>query len=159
MITVSGPGRKLGEVMREQLRANPANAPILPAALAALDTLEAGKAVDAGSLPAPLQPLFNAAVQPFVIDLLAQDPARLAAGLTVPLLVVQGDRDIQVTVDDAKALAAAQPKARLAVLPGVNHVLKTFTGDDRGANLATYADPSLPIAPSVVDAVAGFVKP
>ena len=65
----------------------------------------------------------------------------------------------QVTVDDAKALAAAQPKARLAVLPGVNHVLKTFTGDDRGANLATYADPSLPIAPSVVDAVAGFVKP
>ena len=159
VIIVAGPGRKLGVVMREQLRANPANAPILPAALAALDSLEAGKPVDAASLPAPLQPLFNAAVQPFVIDLLAQDPARLAAGLTVPLLIVQGDKDIQVTVDDAKVLAAAQPKARLAVLPGVNHVLKAIAGDDRGANLATYADPSLPIAPSVVDTIAGFVKP
>ena len=159
VITVSGPGRKLGVVMREQLRANPANASILPAAMVALDSLEAGKPVDAASLPAPLQPLFNAAVQPFVIDLLAQDPARLAAGLTVPLLIVQGDKDIQVTVDDAKVLAAAQHKARLAVLPGVNHVLKAIAGDDRGANLATYADPSLPIAPSVVDTIAGFVKP
>ena len=90
---------------------------------------------------------------------MAQDPARLAAGLTVPLLIVQGDKDIQVTVDDAKVLAAAQPKARLAVLPGVNHVLKAIAGDDRGANLATYADPSLPIAPSIVDTIAGFVKP
>jgi pimeloyl-ACP methyl ester carboxylesterase len=159
VIIVAGPGRKLGVVMREQLRANPANAPILPAALAALDSLEAGKPVDAASLPAPLQPLFNAAVQPFVMNLLAQDPAGLAASLTVPLLVVQGDRDIQVTVDDARVLAAAQAKARLAVLPGVNHVLKAVTGDDRGANLATYADPSLPIAPSVIDTIAGFVKP
>ena len=159
VITVSAPGRRLGEVIREQLRANPANAPILPAAMAALDSLEAGKPVDAEALPAALQPLFNAAVQPFVINLLAQDPARLAAALPVPLLVVQGDKDIQVSVEDAKLIAAAQPKAKLAVLPDVNHVLKSVPGDDRTANLAAYADPSLPIAPSVVDAVAAFVKP
>jgi len=110
-------------------------------------------------LPAPLQPLFNSAVQPFLIDLLAQDPARLAAALAIPLLVIQGDKDIQVSVEDAKLLAAAQPKAELAILQGVNHVLKIPAGDDRGANLATYADPSLPIAPSVIDAVAGFVRP
>jgi hypothetical protein len=159
VITVSGAGRKLGAVMREQLNANPANEPILPAAMAALDSLEAGKAVDAAALPTPLQPLFNTAVQPFLLDLLAQDPARLAAGLAVPLLIVQGDKDIQVSVEDANLLAAAQPKARLAFLPSVNHVLKIVSGDDRGANLAAYADPSLPIARAVVDAVAGFVKP
>jgi hypothetical protein len=159
VITVSGVGRKLGAVMRDQLNANPANAPILPAAMAALDSLEAGKTVDSDALPAPLQPLFNSAVQPFLIDLLAQDPARLATALTIPLLVIQGDKDIQVSVEDAKLLAAAQPKAELAILQGVNHVLKIPAGDDRGANLATYADPSLPIAPSVIDAVAGFVRP
>ncbi len=89
----------------------------------------------------------------------AQDPAKFAASLAVPLFIVQGDKDIQIAVEDAKLLAAAQPKAKLAVLPNVNHVLKSFSGDDRAANFATYADPSLPIAASVVDAVAGFVKP
>jgi fermentation-respiration switch protein FrsA (DUF1100 family) len=106
-----------------------------------------------------LQPLFNNAVQPFVIDLLSHEPARLAASLTRPLLVVQGDRDIQVTAEDARRLAGAQPKAQLAMLPGVNHVLKVPASDDRVANLATYADAALPIAPAVVDAVARFVKP
>jgi uncharacterized protein len=159
VISVSGMGRKLGEVMREQLRSNPANAPILDAALGAIDALEAGKTVDAASLPAPLQPLFNASVQPFIRDLMAHDPVRLAASLKVPLLIVQGDKDIQVTVEDARALAAAQPKARVAILPGVNHVLKVPAGDDRTANVATYGDPSLPIAPSVVETVAAVVKP
>ena len=159
VITVAGAGRKLGAVMREQLKANPANAPILQPAMAALDSLEAGKPVDNAGLPAPLQPLFNPAVQPFLIDLLAQDPAKLAGSLRSPLLIVQGEKDIQVSDEDAKLLAGAQTKAKVAVLPGVNHVLKTVASDDRGANLATYADPSLPIAPSVVEAVAGFVKP
>jgi fermentation-respiration switch protein FrsA (DUF1100 family) len=98
-------------------------------------------------------------VQPFLMDLLAQDPAKLAASLKVPLLIVQGDKDIQVGVADAKLLAAAQPSAELAVLSGVNHVLKVPAGDDRAANLATYADPSLPIAASVVEAIASTVKP
>jgi pimeloyl-ACP methyl ester carboxylesterase len=158
IISVSGTGRKLGAVLRGQLNANPANAPILPPALAAIDSLEAGKPVDATTLPAPLQPLFNAAVQPFMIDLMAQDPPKLAGALTVPYLIVQGDKDMQVSVEDAEILAAAQPKAKLEVIPGVNHVLKTVASDDRGANLATYGDASLPIAQPVVDAIAGFVK-
>ena len=97
-------------------------------------------------------------MQPFLIDLMAQDPTKLAAALNVPYLVVQGDKDIQVSVEDAKLLAAAQPKAKLDLLPGVNHVLKTVASDDRAANMATYADASLPIAPTVVGAIAGFVK-
>ena len=159
VISVSGMGRKLGAVMRDQLKSNPANAPILEPAMAALDTLEAGKTVDAATLPPPLAPLFNPAVQPFLIDLLSKDPAKLAGTLSVPVLIVQGDKDIQVSVEDAKLLAAAQPKARLAIVPGVNHVLKLVIGDDRAANLATYGNSALPIAPAVVDAIAGFVKP
>ena len=158
VISVAGTGRKLGAVMRDQLQANPANAPILQPALAALDSLEAGKPVDAATLPAPIQPLFNAAVQPFLMNLMAQDPPKLASGLALPYLIVQGDKDIQVSVEDAKLLSAAQPKAKLAIVPGVNHVLKAVLGDDREANMATYGNSALPIAPAVVDAIAGFVK-
>lgn len=42
-VAVATIGRPLGEVLKEQLRANPANAPLLPQALAAIDTLEVGK--------------------------------------------------------------------------------------------------------------------
>lgn len=159
VISVAGVGRRMADVMRQQLRANPANAPILPAALGAIDSLEAGRKIDSSSLPPALQPLFNEAVQPFLIDLFSQDPAGLAARLKLPLLIVQGDSDFQVTVEDARALAAAQPNATLAILPGVNHVLKVPQGNDRVANLAAYANPDLPLAPGVIDAIAKFVQP
>jgi pimeloyl-ACP methyl ester carboxylesterase len=159
VVAVAAVGRRMGDVLRQQLRGNPANAPILAPALATIDSLEAGKRVDSSALPAPLRAMFNDDVQPFLIDLFSQDPAGLAAALKVPLLIVQGDKDIQVTVEDAEALARAQPKAKLAILPGVNHVLKIPQGDDRVANLAAYANPDLPIAPSLVDALSDFVKP
>jgi pimeloyl-ACP methyl ester carboxylesterase len=159
VITVSGPGRPLGVVMREQLKASPANAPILEPALAAIATLEQGGSVDTASLPAPLRPLFNPAVQPFYRDVFAKDPAKLAASLKLPLMIIQGDRDIQVSVAaDAEALHKAQPKSKLRILGGVNHVLKAVPEDDRAANIATYGDPDKPLAPGVAEAVADFVK-
>jgi pimeloyl-ACP methyl ester carboxylesterase len=156
VILVASPGRPLGAVMREQLRANPANAPLLSPALATIDALEAGKRVDPATLPPPLDALFRAEVQGFLIDAFAQDPVTLAARITLPVLIVQGDRDLQVAVADAQALAKADPKATLAIVPGVNHVLKAV-GEGRAANLSAYADPSLPVAPAVVDVVAKAV--
>lgn len=157
IILVSAAGRKLGDVMREQLRSNPANAPVLADALAAIDSLEAGKTVDVSAMHPALQKLFAPQVQPFLIDVMAADPARLAASATVPILIVQGARDLQVSEADAKALAAAQPKARLILIAAMNHVLKDVASDDRAANMAAYADPSLPVDTTLVDAIASFV--
>ena len=53
-------------------------------------------------------------------------------------------------------LAAAQPNARLVLWEGVNHLLKIAPAD-RAANLATYSDPALPLAPGVVDDIAAFI--
>ena len=157
VISVSAAGRKLGPIIREQLQANPANAPLIASAYAAIARLEARQRFNNADIHPALQPLFGEAIQLYMIDMLAQDPARLAASLRLPLLIVQGDRDLQVKVADANALAAAQPKARLVVLPGVNHVLKNVATTDRAANIATYGNPSLPISPAAVDAVATFV--
>ncbi|GAA3255751.1 hypothetical protein GCM10020258_14490 [Sphingomonas yabuuchiae] len=157
VITVSTPGRRLGTVMRAQFHANPANAPILADADRMIDALEAGRTIPAASLTPPLPMIFADAVQPFLINSFSKDPAKLAAATAKPLLIVQGEADLQVTPEDARTLKAAQPKTRLVLLPGVNHVLKTVEGDSRGANLATYADPNLPIALGVVTAVADFV--
>jgi uncharacterized protein len=158
VISVSGAGRRLSDVIREQLRSNPANAPVLDSALAALDSLEQGKHVDVTAMHPALQKLFAPQVQDFLIDDFRHDPSKLAATLQVPLLIVQGERDLQVSVADAKDLAAAQPKAKLVLLPAMNHVLKAVASDDRAANLATYGDSSLPVDSGLVDAIVGFVK-
>ena len=158
VISVSGAGRKLSDVIRDQLRSNPANAPVLDAAMTALNALEAGKHVDVANMHPALQRLFAPQVQDFLIDMFRQDPAKLAASLKVPLLIVQGEHDVQVSTSDAKALAAAQAKAKLVLIPTMNHVLKDVASDDRAANLATYSDPSLPVDPRAVEAIADFVK-
>lgn len=158
LILLSAGGRPIGAVMREQMRANPANAPILDAALGAMDALEAGRRVDAASLPAVIQPLFAEKLQPYLIDLFSHDPAKLIAGVRLPVLILQGDRDLQVSLADAEALKKAQPKATLTIVPGVNHVLRSVASEDRAANMATYGDATLPISPAITAAVAAFVK-
>lgn len=158
VISVSGAGRNLADVIREQLRSNPANASLLNQAMPALDSLEKGQHVDVTGMNPALLKLFAPQVQDFLIDDFRHDPAKLAASLNVSLLIIQGERDIQVSVADAKGLAAAQPKAKLVLIPTMNHVLKDVASDDRAANVATYADPSLPVDSGLVDAIADFVK-
>jgi pimeloyl-ACP methyl ester carboxylesterase len=157
VISVSGAGRKFGDVIREQLTSNPANAPVLDQALRALAELEAGRDVDVTGMHPALLSLFAPQIQGYLKSLLSQDPAALLGAAQGPVLIVNGDADLQTTVADARALAAARPDATLVIWPGVNHVLKAVPAD-RAANVATYADPDLPLAPGVVDVIASFVR-
>jgi pimeloyl-ACP methyl ester carboxylesterase len=159
LLLVSAPGRPVGPVLREQLRANPANAPLLDEAMAAIDALEAKRPVDTAGMNPALRPLFAPQVQGFLISLLAYDPAKLLAGYEKPVLILQGLRDIQVTEQDARRLKDAHPGARLVLLADANHVLKPVSSADRGANIATYSDPGLPLAAGVVPAIADFIGP
>lgn len=156
LILISPVGRKLGDILREQLQSNPANAPILPDALRILAELEAGRAVPGEGVPQVLMPLFRPSVQPFLMSMLAADPAALAAAYGGPILVVEGTTDLQTTVADAEHLAAARPGITLRLIEGMNHVLKTAPAD-RAGNMATYADPNLPLAPGVAEAVGDFI--
>jgi hypothetical protein len=157
LILVSAAGRPLGRIIREQLRANPANAPILDWALRAIDALEAGKRVDTAGMPSALLPLFRPQVQNFLIDEMSYDPARLLADYAKPVLILHGQRDIQISEQDARLLKEANPAAQLVLLPETNHVLKSVTSADRASNVATYSDPNLPLAPMVVETIARFV--
>lgn len=159
LVLVAAPGRKFGELLREQMRSNPNNAPILDEAERDIAQFEAGRraAIDLDNTRPEITALFPPAVQGFLIDLLSYDPAALLARYKGPVLILQGGRDIQIGTDDARRLKAADDNARLVLLPDVNHVLKTVDSDDRRANLRTYFDAALPLAPGVVEAIADFI--
>lgn len=153
LILLSGAGRPAGAVIREQLATLPE--PMKTQASAALTELEAGRTV--ADTPPALAALFRPSVQPYLISWLPLNPAALLAAYDGPVFIGQGTTDLQIGVTDAQALAAADPKATLKLWHGVNHLLKTAPAD-RAANLATYADPTLPLAPGVAGDVGAFIR-
>jgi hypothetical protein len=108
--------------------------------------------------PKILESLFYISVQPYLISVFKCDPAKLAAGVAVPFLVVSGSTDIQVSEVDAKRLGDANPKAKVVTLKEMNHVLKSVNGTDRLLQLPSYADPSLPLHPKLGPALSEFLK-
>lgn len=157
LVLASTPGRRLGEVLRSQIKANPANAPVLKEAMSAIDSLEQGKRVDTTNMHPALQHLFNSKVQGLLISEFSYDPPRLITGYPKPILVLQGQRDIQVSEEDARLLKQAAPQTTLLLLPDVNHVLKPVTSGNLGLNLATYSDPELPLAQEVGRSIGEFI--
>lgn len=153
LVLLAGAGRPAGVILREQFRAGLPEALQAPA-LAALDELEAGRTVT--NAPAELAALFRPSVQPYLISWIGLDPVDLIDDYGGPVLIGHGSTDIQVGMTDALALSRAQPAARLVVWEGVNHPLKVAPAD-RAGNIATYRDPTLPLAPGVVEDVAGFI--
>ncbi len=152
LVLLSGAGRPIGAVLREQLATAPE--PFLSQALAILAELEAGRPV--AEVPPQLAALFRPSVQPYMISWLPLDPAAMVAAYEGPVMIGHGTTDIQVAAADAEALAAARPDATLKIWDGVNHLLKIAPAD-RAANAATYSNPDLPLAPGVVEDVAGFI--
>lgn len=155
LILLSTPGRRISDLMREQLRHNPLNGPYLDELDRILSGLERGEMHDVATISAPLQPLFREGLQRYMIGLFSYDPKEVANEITLPALIVQGDKDVQVTKVDAQRLAGALPQAKLVEMPGVTHMLKQ---DVAGAPLATYRNPELPLDPNVVPTIADFVK-
>jgi pimeloyl-ACP methyl ester carboxylesterase len=155
-VSLCGPGRPYQDLLREQLKKNlPADQ--YKAADGIIAELVAGRAVK--DVPKGLEPLFRPSVQPFLISAFKHDPAKLVAGLECPVLVVAGSTDIQVAAEDAKRLGEANPKAKVATVKGMNHVLKAVEGTHQLVQLTSYADASLPLHPKLMIEVGGFLKP
>jgi uncharacterized protein len=157
LILLAAPGRVLGQVMLEQLRFALGDGHALQQAASAIQAMEAGRHPDMRSMHPALQHLFAPPIQGFLISMFSYDPARLIAGFHKPVLIVQGERDLQVSVADARRLKQAAPEAKLVLLPDTNHVFKTVKSADTDANMASYATPGIPLAPGLVDEISDFI--
>ena len=154
VISLSGAGRPASSVIRSQLLKQPKEVQDL--AFPVLDSLVQGKQVS--EVSPWLWSLFRPSVQPYLISWFALDPAVEVARLEVPVLVTQGDQDLQVMMEDAELLAQAHRVAVLAPIRGMNHVLKQVNDDDVQDNWKSYTDPSRPIHPELLQRTLKFLK-
>nr|WP_288100197.1 alpha/beta fold hydrolase [Pseudomonas sp.] len=153
VISLSGSARPIDQVVRQQL-SNHLPPPLMLRSNELLDSLKAGKTDD--NVPPPLQAIFRPSVQPYLISLFRQDPAAAFAKLKMPALIIQGSNDIQVGINDAKMLKAAKPDAELALIEGMNHVMRIVPNDVK-RQLASYRDPQLPLAAELGTRILGFI--
>jgi len=154
VISLSGSGRPVAEVIREQLAQRLAPAQ-LAQGTALLDSLQAGQT--SLNVPVPLRQVFRPTVQPYLISLLRQDPAAAFAQLKVPALIIQGRNDVQVDVADAELLKAANPDAQLVLIDGMNHTLRISPRDISGQR-ETYQNPELPLARELGQRIVAFIR-
>ena len=153
VISVAGSARPIDQVLRQQL-GNRLPPPLMLRSNELLDSLKAGRPDP--NVPPQLQVIFRPSVQPYLISLFRQDPAQAFAALKMPALIIQGSHDIQVSVDDARQLKAAKPDAELALIDGMNHVMRIVPNDVK-QQLASYKDPNLPLAAELGTRILSFI--
>lgn len=151
-VSIAGAGVPANQLIRRQLHTQPPL--VMEQAAPILQKLEAGTTTE--EVPQMLLSLFRPSVQPYLISWFAYDPQEEIAKLEIPVLIIQGTTDIQVSVDDAQALKEAAPEANLKIIEGMNHILKEAP-IDRMQNIATYSQPDLPLKKSVVEAISTFM--
>ena len=154
VISVSGFGRPLGVVMREQLGRQFDSATLMRYDTAMAQYLKGDTPRD---VPPALTVLFVPINQHFMKSLMSFDPPGAIRVLRQPTLIVQGGQDLQVTVADAEQLHSGKPDAQLAIIPQANHVLKQTSATTLPGQLPTYQDPTAPIMPEVVSAIADWI--
>jgi pimeloyl-ACP methyl ester carboxylesterase len=110
------------------------------------------KTLEPGDADAP--PLLGMPVS-YLLDLKGYDPVALAKRVGVPMLVLQGERDFQVTMKDFNLWKAglAGGKSAFKSFPALNHLMVAGEGKSTDAE---YRKPGH-VAPEVVDEIAKWL--
>ena len=153
VVLVSGMGRSFDEVIAEQISRS-APLAIQQESQTIMDSLKSGSLVS--EVPSYFNALYRPTVQPYLISLLKYAPLAQAAMLQKPVLILQGDADTQIQVQDAKALAGVVKQSQLVIIPKMDHVLKEVL--DTQKPLANYTNAEGPLAPGFIKTLTEFIK-
>jgi dienelactone hydrolase len=102
-------------------------------------------------------PAFGGVPISYWLDLKDYDPAGAARKLGIPVLILQGERDFQVTMADFALWKAAVGSSKGVVMksyPALNHL---FVAGEGKSLPAEYSKPGH-VAPAVIEEIAKFVK-
>jgi len=152
-ISVAGAGQQADKIVTEQMKSQPKY--IADNFKTMLDSLKKGKFTD--NIDPKLYAIAGPDVQPYLMSWFRYDPIKELKKIKIPVLILQGTTDIQVTVADAEKLKKADSDAKLVIIPGMNHILKEAPAD-REQNMATYSKPDLPLKPELVTNIVDFIN-
>ena len=152
-ISLAGAGQNVGNVLVDQVTKM---APTLgEETLRIVDALKLGKTVS--DYPTALASLFRPDLQPFMINWMKYNPAEVIAAIDIPVLIINGTKDLQVSESEAELLKKANKDAVLTIITNMNHVLFEIEGDDL-ENSKSYNESFRPISPQLIMSITDFIK-
>lgn len=153
MISLAGAGQSIDNVIIEQVEKT---APMFTTdTKRVFDTLRSGKTTT--NYPPALASVFDISIQEFMMSWMKYDPAQVINELNIPILLINGTKDLQVEPAEAELLHAANNNSELKLIDKMNHVLFIIEGDAQ-ENAKSYNNPSLKISEELIKSIADFIK-
>ncbi|MGO4772174.1 alpha/beta hydrolase [Flavobacterium sp. W22_SRS_FK3] len=153
-ISIAGPGESADQLIKTQI-ASKSNKQLNDLTFPIIDSLKSGNTVK--KVDPMLNSLFRASIQPYLISWFKYDPQTEIKKLNIPILIVQGNKDLQVTVKDAELLSQANKNAELLIVDKMNHIMKNIDGDNQ-ANMESYNNENLPVSEIMTSNIISFIK-
>ena len=152
-ISIAGAGQTIDEVITFQVgKSMPAFLDDTKRVFGIMKTGETTK-----DYPPQLASIFNDQVQPFIMNWMQYNPQEELKKLDIPILLINGTKDLQVTVDEANLLSEANPNAILKIVENMNHIMFIIEGDDL-ENAKSYNESSRPISEEAIKSILAFIK-
>lgn len=153
-ISIAGAGDAADKILKTQISSKGMKQ-IEDMTFPIIDSLKNGKTVK--NVDPMLNSLFRPAIQPYLISWFKYNPQTEIKKLSIPVLILQGNKDLQVTVEDAENLSKANPNSELLIIDKMNHILKVIEGDQQ-ANFESYNNETLPISETLTSKIVSFIQ-
>ena len=155
LISIAGPGKSIDVIIEEQITKQ---MPFLKSELhEGFQKLKTGKTFKLESENPTIKQFFKEDGQPYLISWIKYEPEVEIKNLKIPVLIINGTKDIQVSVENANILKKSNPSAKICIIENMNHIFKEIKGEEK-ENLASYSDPKLPIMNELVACIYKFIK-
>ena len=151
-ISLAGSGKSIDNVIIDQItQMDPA---LVKETKRAFDVLKSGKLTK--EYPQALSGIFSLDVQPFMMSWMNYNPQELITTLDIPILIVNGSKDLQVPVSEAELLKGSS-NAEIKIIENMNHVLFIIEGKEL-ENSKSYNESFRPISTELITNIVDFIK-
>lgn len=151
-ISIAGAGETVDKTIVKQLTAQSADFGKI-AASHFKELKETGKVENVNP---NLISIFAKPNQSFWASWMQLDPIKEIKNIKIPVLIINGDKDIQVKIENANALHAANKTSELVIIKNMNHVLKDIQKEED--NIKSYYSDEYPISIELIQTILEFVK-
>jgi hypothetical protein len=153
LISLAGAGKPIDEVIIDQINNT---APMFTEdTKRVFSIMKEGKTTT--DFPLALSSIFNLEVQPFMMSWMAYNPQKEISDLDIPILIVNGTKDLQVSVDEANLLHLANTNSTIKIIEKMNHILVPIEGDTL-ENSKSYNESQRKLSEELIESIVSFIS-
>jgi pimeloyl-ACP methyl ester carboxylesterase len=92
----------------------------------------------------------------FIKNYAEYNPSEEIKKLTIPALIINGTKDLQIKIEDAQNLHKALPNSKIVLIKDMNHVLKNIEKDTD--NMNSYYSADFKLSTELITTIVDFLK-